>query len=134
MGDVVSDQYRSPEVDAFLAALPEAQRDALQRLRDDIHALVPAATEAISYGVPTLILHGPLLALGATKTQCSLYVMRPKLVAALRASLAPHQASGGTIHFAPEDPLPPAILERIVRERVFENEAAAVRRSERRRK
>lgn len=125
---------RAPEVDAFLAALPAEQRDALQLLREAIHALVPGATEAISYGVPTILHHGPLLGFGTTKTQCSLYVMRPPLVASLRASLKPHQASGATIHFAADDPLPPEILERIVRARAFENEAAQVRREQRRRK
>lgn len=127
-----SEPTTSPEVDAFLAALPEAQRAALQALREELHRLVPEATEAISYGVPTLIHYGPLLGLGATKAQCSLYVMRPPLVASLRAAIAPRQASGGTIHFAPDDPLPPEIIERIVKARVFENEAAHVRRTQRR--
>jgi uncharacterized protein YdhG (YjbR/CyaY superfamily) len=122
----------APDVDAFLEALPEPQRNALQLLREAIHALVPEATEAISFGVPTIIHHGPLLGFGPTKTQCSLYVMRPPLVASLRAQLKPHQASGGTIHFAPDDPLPPELLERIVRARAFENEAAEVRRAQRR--
>lgn len=123
---------RSVEVDAFLAALPETQRIALQDLRDTIHRLVPEATEAISYGVPTLIHYGPLLGLGVTKAKCSLYVMRPPLVASLRAAIAPRQASGGTIHFAPDDPLPPEIIERIVKARAFENEAAHVRREQKR--
>ena len=126
------DAQSSPEVDAFLAALPEAQRVALQHLREAIHALVPDATEAISYGVPTILRHGPLLGFGTTKTQCSLYVMRPPLVASLRAAIAPRQASGGTIHFAPDDPLPPAIIERIVKARVIENEATHIRREQRR--
>ena len=126
------DPSTSPEVDAFLAALPDAQRTALQDLRDTIHRLVPEATEAISYGVPTLIHYGPLLGIGVTKAQCSLYVMRPPLVASLRAAIAPRQASGGTIHFAPDDPLPPAIIERIVKARVIENEATHLRREQRR--
>ena len=121
----------APEVDAFLAALPEPIRGALQNLRDAIHALLPEATEAISYGVPTILHYGPLLGIGATKTQCSLYVMRPPLVASLRAAIAPRQASGGTIHFAPDDPLPPEIIERIVKARAFENEAAHVKRTQR---
>jgi uncharacterized protein YdhG (YjbR/CyaY superfamily) len=128
----VAEAPGSAEVDAFLAGLPEAPRVALQALRESIQRLIPEATEAISYGVPTFIHHGPLVGFGTTKAQCSLYVMRPPLVAALRASLKPHQASGGTIHFAPEEPLPPAIIERLVRTRVHENEAAAVRRDLRR--
>lgn len=128
----MAEQSTSPEVDAVLAALPEAQRAALQDLRDAIHRLVPDATEAMSYGVATVIHYGPLLGIGATKTQCSLYVMRPSLVASLRAAIAPRRTSGGTINFDPDDPLPAEILERIVRTRMHENEAAHFRSTQRR--
>jgi uncharacterized protein YdhG (YjbR/CyaY superfamily) len=121
----MSELSRSAEVDAFLAALPAAQRAALQDLRDALHQLVPDATEAISFGLPTLIYHGPLVGFGATKTECTLHVVRPSLVASLRAAIAPRRASGGNIHFAPSEPLPLEIIERIVRERVHENEVAA---------
>lgn len=120
----MNESRTSREVDGILAALPEAQRAALQDLRDTLHMLVPEATEAISFGVPTFIYGGPLLGFGATKTECSLHVMRPALVASLRAAIAPRRASGGTIHFSPSDPLPSEIIERIVRERVHENEVA----------
>ncbi len=109
----------------MLAALPEAQRAALQNLRDMLHQLVPDATEAISFGVPTLIHHGPLVGFGAAKTECSLHVMRPALVASLRAAIAPRRASGGTIYFAADKPLPLEVIEQIVRTRVHENEVAA---------
>jgi uncharacterized protein YdhG (YjbR/CyaY superfamily) len=126
----MADQSASPEVDAVLAALPEAQRAALQDLRETLHRLVPDATEAISFGVPTLIHHGPLVGFGTTKTECSLHVMRPALVASLRAVIAPRRASGGTIHFAPDEPLPLEILERIVQARVHENEVAEFKRAQ----
>jgi len=127
----MAEQSASPEVDAVLAALPEAQRTALQDLRDTLHRLVPDATEAISFGVPTLIHCGPLVGFGATKTECSLHVMRPGLVASLRAAIAPRRASGGTIHFAPAEPLPMDIIERIVRARVHENEVADFNKTQR---
>ena len=120
----------SPEVDAALAALPGAQRAALQDLREALHRLVPHATEAISFGVPTLIHCGPLVGFKATKTECSLHVMRPALVASLRAAIAPHRASGGTIYFAPDEPLSPELVERIVRARMHENEVAEFKRNQ----
>lgn len=120
----------SAEVDAVLAALPDAQRAALEDLRDVLHRLVPDATEAISFGVPTLVYRGPLVGFGATKSECSLHVMRPELVASLRAVIAPRRASGGTIHFAPDAPLPLAVIEQIVRARVHENEVAEFKRTQ----
>jgi uncharacterized protein YdhG (YjbR/CyaY superfamily) len=121
-----------PEIEAFLDGLPPEQRAALQRLRLAIRALIPEATEAISYGVPTFFHHGALLAYGAAKAHCSLYVMRPRLVASLKDEVAPHRASGGTIQFAADQPISADLLARIVRARVEENEAAAAQRRTRR--
>ncbi len=39
-------------IDAYLAALPEPQRAALQILRETIAAAAPAAAGAVSYGMP----------------------------------------------------------------------------------
>ena len=124
----------SAEVDAFLAGVPEAQRVALQDLRAAIQALVPEATEVMSNGLPTLIHFGPLVSFGphaSNRALCSLYVLQPKLVAAMRSAIAPHAVSGGTIHFAVDAPLSAALLERIVRDRARENEAAHIRASQR---
>ena len=125
----------SAEVDAVLARLPEAQRTALQAIRDAAHRAVPEATEVISNGLPTLIHFGPLLSFGphaSNRALCSLYALQPKLLASMRSAIAPHTVSGGTIHFAPDDPLPDALVERIARERARENAAAHIRAQQRR--
>lgn len=127
----------TPEVDAFLATLGEPRRTALQDLREAIGRLVPDAAETISNGIPTFIHFGPLVGFGPHATNralCSLYVLQPKLIAAMRSAIAPHAVTGGTIHFAPETPLAPALLERIVRDRARENEAAHLRAQQRQRK
>jgi uncharacterized protein YdhG (YjbR/CyaY superfamily) len=118
------------EIDAFLAALPADQRVALEQLRNAIRLIVPEATEFISYGVPTFRYHGALVAFGAAQQHCSLYVMRPALVASLSGEISPpFRASGGTIQFPADAPLPAGLLERVVRARMAENEAAARARS-----
>ena len=40
------------DIDAYLADVPEAHRQTLQRLRVEIRKAVPEATEAISYKIP----------------------------------------------------------------------------------
>lgn len=122
----------SPEVDAYLAAVPEPQRAALQALRDTLHTLQPEATEVMSTGIPTLIHYGPLVGFGTNGARCSLFVMQAKLLASMRSAITPpHAVSGATIHFPPDAPLPPALLERIVRDRSRENEAAHIRAAQR---
>lgn len=124
----------APEVDAFLATVTEPRRAALQALREAVGGLIPDATETMSNGIPTFIHFGPLVGFGphaSNRSLCSLYVMQPKLLAAMRSAIAPHTVTGGTIHFAPESPLAPALLERIVRDRARENEAAHLRSQQR---
>jgi uncharacterized protein YdhG (YjbR/CyaY superfamily) len=41
------------EVDAYLAAVPEASRAALEQLRKTISSAAPEATEGIGYAIPT---------------------------------------------------------------------------------
>lgn len=61
-------------IDEYLANVPDDKRAALQRLREQIHAAVPDAVEAISYGLPAFKLHGrALLWFAAWKAHCSIY-------------------------------------------------------------
>src|SRR5688500_20262122 len=61
-------------VDDYLAALPEAPRAALEKLRETIKAAAPEATETISYQMPTFKDQGRfLVSYAAYKDHCSLF-------------------------------------------------------------
>jgi uncharacterized protein YdhG (YjbR/CyaY superfamily) len=112
---------RASDVEAFLAALPEDARAALEQLRRTIRAAVPNATEAISYGVPSFKHQGrPLVSYGATKNHCALYVMSPEVMQAHAAELANYDTSKGTIRFPAGKPLPAALVRRLVKARIAE--------------
>lgn len=113
------------DVDAYLAALPDEPRAALEVLRARIRALVPEATEVVSYGIPTFRHHGGLVGFGATKRHCALYVMSPAVMSAHAAELAGYDTATATIRFAPSAPLPDALVASLVRARVAENVARA---------
>jgi uncharacterized protein YdhG (YjbR/CyaY superfamily) len=117
---------RSPEIDAFLAALPADVRDALEALRRTIAAAAPDAVEAIAYGVPAFRYRGrPLVSFGAGKSHCAFYVQSPAVMDAHRADLEGYDLAKGTIRFAPDRPLPAALVTTLVRARVAETDAAA---------
>ena len=67
--------------------------------------------------------HGMLVGYGVHAKGLSLYVMRPALVATLKAEVraAGLSASGGTVRFTAVTPVPQPLLERIVRARVEDN-------------
>jgi uncharacterized protein YdhG (YjbR/CyaY superfamily) len=45
-------------IDVYLSHLSNEDQLALNNLRSTLHALIPDATECISYGIPTLKLDG----------------------------------------------------------------------------
>lgn len=113
------------KIDRFLADLPEDQRAALEHLRATIAAAAPAATEAISYGVPAFKLHGrPLVSYGAGKAHCSFYLMSTDVMDAHRTDLDGYQLGKGSIRFQPDSPLPEALVRTLVAARIAELEGA----------
>jgi len=118
--------------DDYLARLPPAQRDALNRLRRQILAAAPGAQECISYGMPGFRLNGMLVWLGAGKAHCAFYP--GGVVADFADQLKDFQTSKGAIRFQPDHPLPEALVNAIVARRVADNAAKARAKAARKRK
>ena len=113
----------------YLATVPGDRVGALLALRAAILDAVPEpAEERYSYGIITVNHQGGVVGYGATDRHCALYVMDPPLVARLMPELTGFDASGGTIRFQPDHPLPDDLVQRIVTERVAANEARAAAR------
>ena len=112
-------------VDAYLASLPNRERDTLRKLRVLIKELVPKVDERISYGTTVMFSVGrDLVGFVAQPKHLSFFVASPKLAAAMKAEISKtHKISGATIHFSPENPLPTALVKKIVRARLRENAA-----------
>ena len=110
---------RSPEIDAYLAPLPEDQRAALQHLRETIAAAAPEAEETISYAMPALRYRGrPVVSYLAAKKHLSLFPMGYHTE--LAEELEPFKALKGTLHFTPERPIPDDVITRLVKGRIAE--------------
>lgn len=108
-------------VEAYLSALPEEPRAALEKLRATIRETAPQAEEAMAYGVPAFVAQGkPLVCYAAFKAHCGFYPLDPALIAVHETALAPFTRSKGTIRFTPEKPLPAALVKEIVRARLAE--------------
>ena len=98
-------------------------------MREITRTAAPKAIEAISYQVPVFKHIYMLVGLGMNKSYCSLYVMSPGLVKSLKNELKDIKVSGATLHFRPGEALPVALIKKIVRARIKENEARAASRA-----
>ncbi len=112
------------DVDEYLAGVPEPARGTLIRIRATIRSAVPPeATESISYRIPTFKYKGPLLGFAAFSDHCSLFPMSGTVVAAFKNELKKFETSKGTIRFPLDKPLPAALVKKVVKARIAENEA-----------
>jgi uncharacterized protein YdhG (YjbR/CyaY superfamily) len=106
-------------VDAYLDALPAEQRALLQGVRARIAALVPAATETMSYGMPSFKLDGRfLVSYAGWKKHCSLYPLTDSFLASHAPAIEAFERTKGSIHFTAARPLPAAVLDELISARV----------------
>jgi uncharacterized protein YdhG (YjbR/CyaY superfamily) len=108
-------------VDDYLAALPKEARATLEKIRKTIKAVAPKATEVISYQMPMYKHHGMLVGFAAFKDHCSLFP-GAKVVATYKDELKSYKTSKGTIRFPIGKPLPAALVKKLVKARIAENE------------
>ena len=108
-------------VDDYLAALPEEARATLEKLRKVVKAAVPKATEVISYQIPMYKHHGMLVGFAAFKDHCSFFP-GANPIATHKDELKAYETSKGTIRFPIGKPLPAALVKKLVKTRVAENE------------
>ena len=109
-------------IDEYLAALSDDKRAALERLRKTIRAAAPKAEECISYQLPAFRLDGRMLvAFGASANHCAFYPMSSSTVEAHKDELKDYDTSKGTIRFRADNPLPAALVRKLVKARIAED-------------
>lgn len=110
-------------VDEYLARVPEPARTTLEKIRAAIQSAAPReATETISYRIPAFKYKGILVWFAAFSNHCSLFPTA-SVVKAFKNELKDCAVSKGSIHFAVERPLPAALVKKIVKMRVAQNES-----------
>jgi uncharacterized protein YdhG (YjbR/CyaY superfamily) len=111
------------DVDEYLADVPDIPRATLKKLRKTIKAAAPKATEGISYRIPVYKHLGMLVGFAAFTNHCSFFVMSYAVLRAHREELKQYDLDKGTIRFPLDKPLPAALVRKMVKARVAENEA-----------
>ena len=114
---------RAETVDGYLATLPKDARAALEKLRKTIKAAAPKATEGISYQIPTFKHQGVLVAFAAFEGHCGFYIISEGVLRAHAAELKDFELNKASIRFSANKPIPAALVTKLVKARVAENEA-----------
>lgn len=112
-------------VDEYIAMQGDEYKAMLEKMRSTIKSVVPKAEESISYMIPGFKYIYMLVGIGVNKKYCSFYTMSPSLVKSMKDDLKGVKVSGATLHFSPEENLPIALLKKIIKARMKENEQKA---------
>ncbi len=109
-------------VDAYIAALPPDQREALADLRARLKALLPDHIEVMSYAMPGFRQPGPkgkmVAGYAAFAKHLGLYPHSGSVIP--QVDCAPFKASKSGVLFTPDRPLPDALLRAIIETRQAE--------------
>ena len=107
----------------YLAGVREPARSTLKKVRAAIRSAAPrAATETISYGIPAFKHNGVLVWFAAFTKHCSLFPTAA-VIEMFKNELQGYAISKGTTQFPTDKPLPAALVKKLVKARVAQNES-----------
>lgn len=113
-------------VDEYLENVPEPARSTLSKIRAAIRAVLPpGATETISYRIPAYRYKGLLVGFAAFTTHCTFATMSPAVIEAFADELRGYETADSILRFPHNKPLPAALVKKLVRARIVENETGA---------
>lgn len=117
------------EVEAYLARQPPLFAASLQELRAELHRLLPGHVECISYAMPGFRTPGKggkmVAGYAGFARHMGLYPHSGSIIPALMADCAGVRCSKSGVFFTPAQPLPAALVARIIRARQAEIAAKA---------
>jgi uncharacterized protein YdhG (YjbR/CyaY superfamily) len=108
-------------IDDYLAGVSDEKRVALTKLRKAIHAAAPGLEECISYSVPAFRSKGKVVAgFGVNKEGLSYFPFSGTVLKAFAREIEGYGTTTGTIRFPANEPLPVALVRKLVRARIAE--------------
>jgi uncharacterized protein YdhG (YjbR/CyaY superfamily) len=111
---------KAATVQEYLAAVEPEKRRALKKLRLDIKAAAPKATEVIAWSMPCFKQEKLLVSYFAAKNHCSFFCMSGNVLKQFSKELEKYDTSKGTIRFQADKPLPASLVKKIVKARLAE--------------
>jgi len=100
-------------------ATPVQAKAKLKELHDLVKSVLPRAEEGIYYGIPVFKVDGEaVIGIAGYNKFVSLYPMSGSFLDPYRAELAAYKMTKGAISFDLEQPLPTALIKRLVKARL----------------
>ena len=109
------------ELAEYFDSLSADARETMDALRATIGAAAPGAIEAMNNGNPSFRIEGKLLLYYvAWRAHCGLHPISPALRRAVGKEIEAHENSKGILQFSYDQPIPAALITRLVKARLIE--------------
>ena len=105
--------------DEYLESFPKETQQLLGKMRLTIRRAAPKAKESISYGMPTFTLNGNRVYFAGYKNHIGFYP--GGAIAPFKEDLSAYKSTKGGVQFPIKEPLPTALVSRIVKARMKQN-------------
>jgi uncharacterized protein YdhG (YjbR/CyaY superfamily) len=120
------------EIDGYLRGVEEPKRATLEALRRMILEILPEAEQVISYRVPAFRVDGKIVAgFAAFKNHLSYLPFSGAVLPRLAGELEGYSGTKSALHFPVDQPLPKALVKKLVAARLSEIRRAGKRRGAR---
>jgi uncharacterized protein YdhG (YjbR/CyaY superfamily) len=115
------------DIDDYLASIDEPKRTTLEKLRQTILGIIPGAEECISYGMPAFRLDGKVIAgFAAFKNHLAYLPHSGSVLPELSDDLADYESTQGSLHFPIDQPLPKALVKKLIASRLNQARNGAI--------
>jgi len=103
------------DVDEYLLGVEEPKRATLETLRSTILEVVPDADQLISYGMPAFRVEGKTVAgFAAFRKHLSYLPFSGTVLSQLTDELEGYTMTKSALHFGVDEPLPKALVEKLI--------------------
>ncbi len=109
-----SEPRRSQAIDDYIAPFPAEVRERMDMIREAIHELVPAASEKISYQMPTFVVNKKNFVHFAGYDHHVGFYPTPSGISAFSEELSQYKNAKGSVQFPHDRPLPIDLIRRII--------------------
>jgi uncharacterized protein YdhG (YjbR/CyaY superfamily) len=116
------------DIDDYIARFPRDVREILENIRVTIKTAVPGAEEKISYQMPAFALKGNLVYFAVWKKHIGFYPTSSG-TEKFKKELSVYKGAKGSVQFPLDEPIPYALIGRIVKFRAQENAARGASKS-----
>lgn len=114
------DTKKPTTINEYIGSFPNDVQRILEEIRMTIQKAAPDAKEKISYSMPAFDLNGIVVYFAAFKNHIGLYAL-PSGHETFKEELSKYKSGKGSVQFPLNEPMPFALITKIVKFRVKEN-------------